>query len=160
MKFFVLTALFATIAFAAPADDTKAVSTSTNSESSALKYLLANSPAGHQAEEDSPAPPGCFWDGYAPFCAGSCPDGYVEADRGSCGDGAGSSALKYLLANSPAGHQAEEDGPAPPGCYWDGTAPFCAGSCPDGYEEANRGSCGDGACCWTGYKFLCCRIGD
>ncbi|PPQ87318.1 hypothetical protein CVT25_002066 [Psilocybe cyanescens] len=103
MKFFVLAALFATIAFAAPADDTKAVSTNTNNESSALKYLIANSPAGHQAEED---------------------------------------------------------GPAPPGCFWSGTAPFCAGSCPSGYEEEIRGSCGDGACCWTGYKVLCCRIGD
>ncbi|KAI0389673.1 hypothetical protein F5Y17DRAFT_462522 [Xylariaceae sp. FL0594] len=50
------------------------------------------------------------------------------------------------------------DGPAPNGCFWDGTAPFCAGSCPTGYTEENRGSCGDGACCWTGYKVLCCRI--
>ncbi|KAI3322303.1 hypothetical protein HD806DRAFT_536768 [Xylariaceae sp. AK1471] len=50
------------------------------------------------------------------------------------------------------------DGPAPAGCYWDGTAPFCAGSCPPGYTEENRGSCGDGACCWTGYKVLCCKI--
>jgi len=66
-------------------------------------------------------------------------------------------ALKYLLTNSPAGHNAKEDGPAPTGCYWDGTAPFCAGSCPTGYTEQGRGSCGDGACCWTGYKFLCCK---
>ena len=69
-----------------------------------------------------------------------------------------SAALKYLLTNTPAGHQAAEDGPAPPGCYWDGTAPFCAGSCPTGYTEEGRGFCGDGACCWTGYKFLCCRV--
>ena len=68
-----------------------------------------------------------------------------------------SAALKYLLTNSPPGHQAEEDGPAPEGCYWDGTAPFCAGSCPRGYTEKGRGSCGDGACCWTGYKVLCCK---
>ncbi|PPQ97769.1 hypothetical protein CVT26_012799 [Gymnopilus dilepis] len=66
-------------------------------------------------------------------------------------------ALDYLTTNSPAGHQAKEDGPAPPGCYWDGTAPFCAGSCPAGYTEEDRGSCGDGACCWTGYKVLCCK---
>ncbi|KAF9562474.1 hypothetical protein CPC08DRAFT_761451 [Agrocybe pediades] len=71
-----------------------------------------------------------------------------------------SAALRFLLTNSPAGHQAEEDGPAPPGCYWDGTAPFCAGSCPTGYTEEGRGSCGDGACCWTGYKFLCCKTPD
>ncbi|KAF2679610.1 hypothetical protein K458DRAFT_283402, partial [Lentithecium fluviatile CBS 122367] len=42
-------------------------------------------------------------------------------------------------------------------CFWDGTAPFCAGSCPDGYTECNRGSCGDGACCWTGIKTYCCK---
>ncbi|KAI0105066.1 hypothetical protein GGR51DRAFT_560671 [Nemania sp. FL0031] len=41
-------------------------------------------------------------------------------------------------------------------CYWDGTAPFCAGSCPGGYEECGTSSCGDGACCWTGYKKYCC----
>jgi len=68
-----------------------------------------------------------------------------------------SATLKYLLTNSPSGHQAEEDGPAPPGCYWDGTAPFCSGSCPNGYTEEDRGYCGDGACCWTGIKVLCCR---
>ncbi|RUS34779.1 hypothetical protein BC938DRAFT_478572 [Jimgerdemannia flammicorona] len=39
--------------------------------------------------------------------------------------------------------------------YWSGTAPFCAGSCPEGYTEITRSSCGDGACCWTGYKVLC-----
>ena len=46
---------------------------------------------------------------------------------------------------------------APSDCYWDGTAPFCAGSCPDGYTEENRGSVGDGAACWTGYKVYCCK---
>ncbi|GAA4614812.1 hypothetical protein GCM10023195_64860 [Actinoallomurus liliacearum] len=42
-------------------------------------------------------------------------------------------------------------------CYWDGTAPFCAGACPPGYTERNRNTCGDGACCWTGYKVYCCK---
>ena len=51
-----------------------------------------------------------------------------------------------------------QDGPAPEGCYWHGTAPFChAGGCHTGYTESNKGSCGDGACCWTGYKALCCK---
>ena len=68
-----------------------------------------------------------------------------------------SAAIKYLLTHPPAGHKVAEDGPAPDGCYWDGTAPFCAGSCPPGYEERTRGGCGDGACCITGYKFLCCK---
>ena len=43
-------------------------------------------------------------------------------------------------------------------CYWDGTAPFCAGACPPGYQEQMRNSCGDGACCWTGYKVYCCKV--
>ncbi|KDQ59331.1 hypothetical protein JAAARDRAFT_659827 [Jaapia argillacea MUCL 33604] len=42
------------------------------------------------------------------------------------------------------------------GCFWDGTAPFCTGHCPRGYVEEGRSSCGDGACCWTGYKTYCC----
>ena len=42
-------------------------------------------------------------------------------------------------------------------CYWDGTAPFCAGSCDDGYVDCGRNSCGDGACCVTGIKVYCCR---
>lgn len=41
-------------------------------------------------------------------------------------------------------------------CYWDGTAPFCAGSCPSGYNDCGTSSCGDGACCMTGYKKYCC----
>ncbi|KAF8914378.1 hypothetical protein CPB84DRAFT_1759111 [Gymnopilus junonius] len=67
-----------------------------------------------------------------------------------------SAALKYLLTTVlPATRLRRRT--RPPGCYWDGTAPFCAGSCPTGYTEEGRGSCGDGACCWTGYKFLCCK---
>jgi hypothetical protein len=42
-------------------------------------------------------------------------------------------------------------------CYWDGTAPFCAGACPAGYTAQRRDSCGDGACCITGYKVYCCK---
>merc|ERR550519_1049521 len=30
-------------------------------------------------------------------------------------------------------------------CYWDGTAPFCSGSCPIGYEECGRDDCGNGS---------------
>ena len=29
-------------------------------------------------------------------------------------------------------------------CYWDGTGPFCDGSCPKGYTECGRDSSGDG----------------
>ncbi|KAI0327668.1 hypothetical protein GY45DRAFT_1436761 [Cubamyces sp. BRFM 1775] len=41
-------------------------------------------------------------------------------------------------------------------CFWSGTAPFCAGSCPVGYVDCARDSCGDGACCITGIKVYCC----
>jgi hypothetical protein len=58
---------------------------------------------------------------------------------------------------SPAGHKVAADGPAPDGCYWSGTAPFCAGGCPADYTEMTRGGCGDGACCVTGEKVLCCK---
>ncbi|KAF4623302.1 hypothetical protein D9613_002397 [Agrocybe pediades] len=53
--------------------------------------------------------------------------------------------------------QAIQGLPAPPNCYWDGTAPFCAGACPNGYTEEIRDPYGNGACCWTGLKVLCCR---
>jgi hypothetical protein len=50
---------------------------------------------------------------------------------------------------------------------WYGTAPFCAGSCPSGWQELQRLSCcgsnsapGCGACCWTGNKVLCRQPGS
>ncbi|EPQ57584.1 hypothetical protein GLOTRDRAFT_127937 [Gloeophyllum trabeum ATCC 11539] len=46
----------------------------------------------------------------------------------------------------------------PPQCFWSGTSPFCAGSCPEGYTDTATSSCGDGACCWTGYKNVVMRI--
>ncbi|KAF8160666.1 hypothetical protein B0H34DRAFT_672813 [Crassisporium funariophilum] len=42
-------------------------------------------------------------------------------------------------------------------CFWSGTAPFCAGGCGTGYTEEIKDSCGDGACCITGYKAKCCK---
>ncbi|KAG6039848.1 hypothetical protein E4U41_002026 [Claviceps citrina] len=43
-------------------------------------------------------------------------------------------------------------------CFWSGTAPFCAGGCETGYKDSGTSSCGDGACCVTGYKKYCCLI--
>ncbi|KAI0658367.1 hypothetical protein C8Q70DRAFT_934310 [Cubamyces menziesii] len=48
------------------------------------------------------------------------------------------------------------DQPDASSCFWSGTSPFCAGSCPTGYVDCGRDGCGDGACCWTGYKVYCC----
>jgi len=43
-------------------------------------------------------------------------------------------------------------------CYWDGTAPFCEGHCPDDYyQDGNLSNCGDGKCCWMGVKVHCCK---
>ncbi|KAH8167839.1 hypothetical protein CIB48_g392 [Xylaria polymorpha] len=54
---------------------------------------------------------------------------------------------------------ANETSTAVGACYWSGTSPFCAGSCDRGYEDCGTDDCGDGACCWTGYKKYCCRGG-
>jgi len=48
---------------------------------------------------------------------------------------------------------------------WYGTAPFCSGSCPSGWQQVKRTNCcgnsdpGCGACCWTGTKALCHQPG-
>jgi len=47
--------------------------------------------------------------------------------------------------------------PPPENCYYDGTAPFCAGACPTGYQDCGRSSTGCGASCVTGIKIFCCR---
>lgn len=44
-----------------------------------------------------------------------------------------------------------------PGCYWSGTAPFCAGSCDRGYRQCASSGTGDGKTCVTGYKQQCCK---
>ncbi|KAK4122887.1 hypothetical protein N657DRAFT_646647 [Parathielavia appendiculata] len=49
--------------------------------------------------------------------------------------------------------------PAPSGCKWFGTAPWCDGDCEAPYTySCYRHKCGDGACCvLSGWKRLCCR---
>jgi hypothetical protein len=39
--------------------------------------------------------------------------------------------------------------------YWDGTAPFCDGSCPGNCLTIATSNSGNGASCWTGSKALC-----
>ncbi|KAI0327667.1 hypothetical protein GY45DRAFT_1327315 [Cubamyces sp. BRFM 1775] len=70
------------------------------------------------------------------------------------------SALSATVAAGAAESAGTEAGLDADPCFWSGTAPFCAGSCPVGYTECGRDSCGDGACCWTGYKVYCCREGS
>ena len=47
--------------------------------------------------------------------------------------------------------------PSPPAhCFWRGAAPFCNGQCKSGERPIERSDCGDGACCVTGTKRMCC----
>lgn len=43
-------------------------------------------------------------------------------------------------------------------CYWKGTSPMCSSSnnCPSGFTMICKDACGDGKCCVTGMKALCC----
>ena len=50
-----------------------------------------------------------------------------------------------------------QGGPAPSGCYWNGTPGFCLPSCDEPYFEAKEDACGDGECCQSGFKVLCCK---
>ncbi|XP_068773104.1 CUB and sushi domain-containing protein 1-like isoform X1 [Struthio camelus] len=48
--------------------------------------------------------------------------------------------------------------PAVPGVldtYWSGTAPICLGGCKGKHKELKRSQCGNGSCCWLGYKSFC-----
>jgi hypothetical protein len=105
----------------------------------------------------------CRWDGTAPWCSGSCNGNETEVTRlGSIPDfwvppfvnqtvpfgsncGVGTKALCCQGAG------------ARGGCRWDGTAPFCAGSCRSGESESSPppGS-SSGAGCATGSKKYCC----
>jgi len=74
-----------------------------------------------------------------------------------------SAALATVVLASPFtenadGKLATLDGAPPPGCHWEGTSPACDGFCLSGYVERDRGPCGDGACCVTGMKALCCTV--
>lgn len=68
----------------------------------------------------------------------------------------------YLLAIDVEDDQVKLHNPLPQAfarCYWDGTSPFCAGSCDtrNGWVECGRDGTGNGATCVTGYKKYCCR---
>lgn len=39
--------------------------------------------------------------------------------------------------------------------YWSGTAPICMGGCKGKHKELKRSQCGNGSCCWLGYKSFC-----
>lgn len=105
----------------------------------------------------------CRWDGTAPFCSGSCGANETELTRlGSIPD---FWVTPFVNANPPFGSNCTTGTKAlccaTPGrsCRWDGTAPFCAGSCRSNERQTQPppGS-SSGAGCWTGSKVYCCSI--
>ncbi|MFN7939772.1 MAG: hypothetical protein U0R19_40975 [Bryobacteraceae bacterium] len=105
------------------------------------------------------------WDGTAPFCNGSCGSNETELTRlSSIPD---FWVPPFVYVNPPFGSNCFTGSKAlclqTPGrsCRWDGTAPFCDGSC-GGDEvraEPPAGS-NSGNSCWTGSKVYCCKLGN
>lgn len=105
----------------------------------------------------------CRWDGTAPFCNGSCGGNEMEVTRldaipdfwvppfvngPSFGKGCATGS-KALCCKSPG-----------LSCRWDGTAPFCDGSCSnDEVVSQPPGGSSSGAKCVTGHKVYCCKRG-
>ena len=103
----------------------------------------------------------CRWDGTAPFCSGECGSGETEVTRL---DAIPSFWVPpFVNVNPPFGSGCATGTKAlccsTPGrsCRWDGTAPFCSGSCRAGETPSPPppGSSG-GSACWTGSKVYCC----
>lgn len=109
----------------------------------------------------------CRWDGTAPWCAGECGRGESEVLRTSDLPEHWKNAYP-IVQNTNFGASCTVGSkalccPASPGreCRWDGTAPFCDGSCGQGETEGSPppGSL-NGAACVTGSKKYCCRTGS
>ncbi|KAF4957177.1 hypothetical protein FGADI_3242 [Fusarium gaditjirri] len=97
---------------------------------------------------------------------GECDSGYEERGRSQCGDGSccwtGSKALCCEVSDDYAvkDQVKKQDKIGVASCRWEGTAPYCEGECKPGWSERERSLCGDGRCCWTGLKALCCEDED
>jgi hypothetical protein len=106
----------------------------------------------------------CRWDGTAPLCAGACGANETELTRldkipdfwippfvnqnpsfgSNCWTG-----TKALCCSTPGRS-----------CRWDGTAPFCDGSCRgDEVQATPPPGSSSGNPCWTGSKVYCCKLG-
>ncbi|XP_025063425.1 CUB and sushi domain-containing protein 3-like [Alligator sinensis] len=60
-----------------------------------------------------------------------------------------------LLVVGLAGLAASQEQEELPDTYWSGTAPLCLGGCKGKHKELKRSLCGNGSCCWLGYKSFC-----
>ena len=84
----------------------------------------------------------------------------IENTANSYGQGAQHSRImikRHKKKKKGGGESYGQGGPAPSGCYWNGTPDFCIPSCDDPYFETKDDPCGDSDCCLTGFKVLCCR---
>jgi len=98
----------------------------------------------------------CVYSGMAPFCDGKCySDKWTIVKRGCCIAEPGRSSTACWTGEK-VKCCAELD---PYDCFWDGTPPFCFGSC-DGKTHWPHyfDSKGDGEECETGFKAKCCRL--
>ncbi|MDX6751938.1 hypothetical protein SH611_19195 [Geminicoccaceae bacterium 1502E] len=106
----------------------------------------------------------CRWDGTAPFCSGACRSGESESLRASSLPDHWRDAFP-VIQNTNFGESCWTGSkvlccPAPVGseCRWDGTAPFCEGSCGPGEQQRPPAPENlSGAGCVTGSKVYCCR---
>jgi hypothetical protein len=95
----------------------------------------------------------CCWSGTAPLCSDKCPSG--RSDTGTASIDADGGLRKCVTGT----HRVCCPTPPPPtSCFWHHTAPICSNSeCPSGSVRTGEPSdCGDGKCCATGKKILCC----
>jgi polyglycine hydrolase-like protein len=105
----------------------------------------------------------CRWDGTGPFCDGSCGANETEVSR--LDKIPGHWVPPFVNVNPPFGADCLTGTKAlccnvgrGSTCRWDGTAPFCDGSCRQG-ETAGQPPAGSssGSSCWTGSKAYCCH---
>ena len=101
----------------------------------------------------------CRWDGTSPVCNGSCGAKETEITRSSTAPGGGGPPAYYgpkFGAACATGSKALCC-PSAVKCRWDGTAPFCDGSCKSHEKKSTPpvGSSG-GKACATGSKVYCC----
>src|SRR4051812_41929865 len=82
----------------------------------------------------------CRWDGTAPFCNGECGNNETEVFREATG--AAPPEIQKIPSSNPFGASCLTGSKAlccnTPGrtCRWDGTAPFCDGSCRNGEQQS------------------------
>lgn len=101
----------------------------------------------------------CRWDGTGPFCSGSCGSGEQEITRLQTWPGFWTGVIVAPATFGAACVTGTKALCCHTGvtCRWDGTAPFCSGSCRGGERAAQPPAGSDsGAGCWTGSKVYCC----